>query len=518
MLHSTTKVKKKVKAIKPGISLSEVEDLLCEKSLRHFLAAAWPTIEPKPFKANWHIDAVCEHLEAVSRGQLRHLVINIPPRHTKSLTVSVSWPAWEWGPFSHPETRWLFMSYASGLSIRDSVKCRTLIQSQWYQSRWGSKFHLMGDQNAKERYNNNKHGYRIASSVGGIGTGEGGDRLVIDDPHNVADVHSETSRESVVEWWDTAMSTRSDDPKAGARVVIMQRSHHADLVGHIKDTTGNLYEYLILPAEYEPKRHCVTSLGFSDPRSIPGDILWPGRFDKKELKDLKSSLGSAAYEAQCQQNPTPIEGGMFKRHWWKFYECSPYSIAEECDFIYQSWDMTFKETAEGSYVVGQVWGLKKGNSGRYLLDQVRERMGFSATKRAVRNLSAKWPKATAKYIEDKANGPAIQDELKNELTGIIPFPPTGSKEERADACTPEVEAGNVYLPHPKNAPWVDDYIEEHAQFNKGPHNDQVDATSQALAVAKKKMQVYTHLAASIVSTTKASGLTDHRSMAEVWHS
>src|SRR5580704_7778756 len=217
------------------------------RSLREFVRQAWHVVQPfTPFVPGWHIDAICDHLEAVTRGKIRNLLINIPPRHMKSLLVSVFWPAWEW--ILLPERRFLYSSYAATLSIRDSVKCRTLIGSPWYQRFWGDRFALSSDQNTKTRFNNDRSGYRIATSVGGAATGEGGDRIVCDDPHNVQEAESDSIRKTTTDWYDVVMSTRVNDPRTAAKVVVMQRCHQRDLSGHLLAQGG--WELLCLPAEY----------------------------------------------------------------------------------------------------------------------------------------------------------------------------------------------------------------------------------------------------------------------------
>lgn len=387
----------------------------------------------------------------------------------KSLAVAVFWPAWEW--IDHPERRWLFAAYAESLSLRDSIKCRRLIESPWYQKRWGDRFAMADDQNAKGRFENDKTGYRLATSVGGAATGEGGDRVVVDDPHNVKEAPSAAMRESVLAWWDQVMSTRLNDPKTGAKVIVMQRLHEADLSGHVLAQGG--YEHLCLPAEYEgPKM--FTAIGWSDPRVEPGELLWPERFGAQELAEMKRALGSYGAAGQLQQRPSPAEGGIFRRDWWRFYDAPPALFDE----LIQSWDMTFKRADDNDFVAGQVWGRKGADC--YLLDRVKERMGFVETQRAVRNLTAKWPDATAKLVEDKANGPAIIDSLGRDIGGLIPVEPDGGKEARAAAVSPMIEAGNVWLPSPKNAPWVTDFIEECAAFPNAAHDDDVDAMTQAL--------------------------------------
>ena len=387
----------------------EIERELATRRLREFVRQAWPIIEPStPFVPGFHIEAIVEHLEAVSLGQIRNLIINVPPRHMKSLLVSVLWPAWEW--IRWPERRWLYSSYGAQLSIRDSIKCRRLIESPWYQARWLDRFALTSDQNTKSRFDNNRSGYRIATSVGGAATGEGGDRNVCDDPHNVSEVESDAVRKATLDWFDVVMSTRVNDPRTAAKVVVMQRCHQRDLSGHLLAQGG--WEHLCLPAEYEgPTR--VTSIGWSDPRAEVNELLWPERFGPEEIANLKVSLGSYAAAGQLQQRPSPAGGGIFKRHWFRYFqprganlppvivrmpdgsttEIAAIEVPPGAVEQIQSWDCSFKDLDTSDYVVGQVWARK----GAYFLlgDQVRGRMDCPGTVKAVRELTAKWPATAA---------------------------------------------------------------------------------------------------------------------------
>jgi len=461
--------------------------------LREFVEQAWRIVEPStPFVPGWHIYAIIDHLEAVSRGEIRNLLINVPPRHMKSLLVSVFWPAWEW--IRWPERRWLFSSYAFGLSMRDSLKCRRLIESPWYQSLWGDRYALTLDQNTKSRFDNNRSGYRLSTSVGGAATGEGGDRIVCDDPHNVQEAESDSIRNGTLEWFDVVMSTRVNDPKTSAMVVVMQRCHQRDLSGHLLDK--GVWEHLCLPAEYEGSKR-VTSIGFSDPRTEHGELLWKEQFGQKEIADLKVNLGSYAAAGQLQQRPSPAGGGMIKPHWFRFWQ-SPNAnlppvivrmpdgtqrsvVAHEIAHVEeqaQSWDCSFKDLDTSDYVVGQIWG--RTGSSFLLLDQVRGRMDLPATVKAVREQSKRWPNCFAKLIEDKANGPAVMQMIAHDIPGVLAVNPEGGKVARAAAVSPLIEAGNVYLPHPMFMPWVADFLEECAAFPNGAHDDQVDAMTQVL--------------------------------------
>ena len=266
-----------------------------QPTLWEFVRQSWHVLEPAhPFVDNWHIGAICELLEAVSRGEIQNLLINIPPRHLKSLLVSVFWPCWEWGPMRRPDLRYINSSYASNLSIRDNVKSRTLIQSGFYQAQWGSVFRLRDDQNVKVKFENYHGGFRLASYVGG-GTGEGGDRLICDDPNNVTDVESDTIRNTCNEWWDLQMYNRITNVKTAARVMIMQRTHQADLSGHVLETGG--WTHLKLPTRFEPSKRCTVVYAegtktWNDPRKKAGELLNPALWDE-DATPLRATQGSA---------------------------------------------------------------------------------------------------------------------------------------------------------------------------------------------------------------------------------
>ena len=448
---------------------------LMKRSLRDYLEQAWHIVEPsRAFVPNWHVDAICEHLEAVTNGEILQLVITVPPRHLKSLTVSVFWPTWAW--INHPETRWLFSSYSGDFSLRDSRRCKYIIQSDWYRARWSDRFKLSGDQNAKHRFENDKTGFRIATSIGGLGTGEGADVRVIDDPHKADEMYSKARREEVIRWYDQVWTSRENDPGESASVIIAQRVHHEDLIGHV--LKHGEWEHLNLPSEYEKTAH-VTNIGWHDPRTKDNELLHPERYSRKRIERAKIELTAFGYAAQHQQRPAPLEGGMIKRHWWQYYDVIPM-----LDEVVQSWDMTFKDTKSGSYVVGQVWGRKDAN--KYLLDQVRFRGDFVKTIEMFLKVTEHWPMATRKLVEDKANGPAVISALKSKIGGIIAVQVEGSKEARLAAESADIESGNVFLPDPEAHPWVQDLIEECAIFPNGAYDDQADCTSQVLYDFRKR--------------------------------
>jgi predicted phage terminase large subunit-like protein len=477
--------------------LPEPEPVYYERPpLAEFARQAWHVLEPSTkYVHNWHIDVICKHLEAVSRGDIIRLIINVPPGTMKSLLTCVIWPAWDW--IENPGRRFLTGSYASDLAIRDSLKSRTLINSEWFQSQWGDRFQLSGDQNAKRRYRNDKMGERITTHVGGS-TGERGDIRILDDPHNMFTVQSDTVRMSDLEWIKTVWPSRTVDPNHPAEVLIMQRLHERDISGYYIDELGD-YERLMLPMRYEPERAAETSLGKVDPRTQPGELLFPGRYDEAAVQKLEFTLGGYGSSGQLQQSPAPASGNIFKRHWWCYWqpagenlppvtvenehgemiECPLVELPGNFESVSQSWDMTFKGKEESSFVCGQAWGKLGANA--FLLAQKREKLTFIGTLAAFREMSRDFPQTSAKYIEDKANGPAIISSLQSEISGIIPVNPQGDKVARARAVSPFMEAHNVYIPHPNIAHWVGPYINEFAMFPNSTYNDQVDTTSQELS-------------------------------------
>lgn len=491
----------------------ELEKAACAKSYRYFIEAAWPIIRPGVrFIPGWHIDAVCDHMQAVAKFEIKELVISVPPGTSKSSCVSVGFMPWVWGPFGKPGRRSLNAAYAIDLAIRDSVEARRLIESDWYRQRWPITF--AGDVNLKSRFDSDAGGTRIAISVGG-GTGEHVHHITIDDAHRTDPRHRDNAAttQGVLDWWDKSISTRGVHPSETARVVSGQRLPLSpiDLPGHC---IAQGYELLSLPMRYEPSRlvrsgqamnaggdaaeappriasasdiQTPTSIGFEDPRTTEGELLWPAYMDEKYVVGLERTLGAFEAAGQLQQRPAPREGGIIKREWLtKFWTVLP----DRIDTWLSSWDLTFKKGHETDFVAGQVWARAGGSF--YLIDQVHDRMGFTATLAAIRAQCAKHPKISKKIVEDAANGPAVVDTLMHEIPGLIARPAEGDKDARLSAVSPYFEAGNVWLPDPSIAPWVNDYIEELCAVAP-VHDDRRDATAQALrelSSASGRLQIY----------------------------
>lgn len=446
-----------------------------EMQFPQFLREAWEILEPNnPLVEEWYIDYLCEYLELVTKGEIRRLLINIPPRLLKSTIVTIMWPVWSWT--IKPFLKFVFCSYSSGLSVKHSVDRRTIIESDWYQTRWGNIVRLRDDQNQKQEYENTARGRMMATSVGGTMTGKGGDIIVEDDMLNPQEADSSAARSHTISMHKNVLSSRLDNLAEGIRVIVEQRTHYKDLTNHVL-TNEKGWHHLCLPMIADKKTQIIFPVSKNEIWRLPGGILASRRLGKKEIDNLKSDMGTRTWIAQAQQNPTSEEGNIIKRDWWKFWHKPP----EGANYSVQSWDMTFKKTEEGSYVVGQVW--KKRGAQYFLMDQFRARVDFAETIPSILSLSGKWPEALGKLIEEAANGPAIMSQLQTRLDGIIPIKPSGTKVARAQAVAPLIEAGNVVLPHPSLAPWVHDFIEECAAFKgvNGEINDQVDAMSQALS-------------------------------------
>ncbi len=481
------------KSSRPLPTLTSLRAELARRRFRKFIEESWSTVRPsEKFLANWHIDAIAEHLQAVADRQIQYLLINVPPGHAKSICCAVQFPAWLW--LKDPSYQLLCATYAHKLTVRDAVRSRDLVTSPWYRSTFSPDWTLKDDANEKDLYYNTKTGFRCSVSVTGQGTGHRGNGIIYDDILSRDQAQSDAERLRACEWVRQTMSSRRNDLSRDWEVAIGQRLHESDPYGEM--IASGKYEVLCLPSEYDPARRCVTSIGWEDPRHEPGELLFPALFPAQVIAQCKIDLGSYAYAGQHNQTPSPAEGGILKRHWWRYWrprgmilppvpirlangelaQVEAIELPERFDSSLQSWDMAFKATNTSDYVVGQVQA--SAGSRRFILDQVRGRMDMPDTVTAVRNLSSKWPNVIRKLVEDKANGPAVLQSLTNEISGLIEVNPEGGKESRAHAVSPELEAGNWFLPHPMVADWVQGFIDECASFPAGAHDDQVDSWSQ----------------------------------------
>lgn len=472
----------RIAKIQYAIALQEKIKRESEKKLSVFLKHyAWPVLQPgTPFVGNWHIDAICEHLEAVNSGQIKRLIINLPFRMLKSTIVSQAFPAWEWIRRSH--LQYLTASYAKDVATRDAVDCRKIIESGIYQDAWGHKFKMTSDQNVKTRYENDQKGSRVVTATDAAGTGFGGNRIIIDDPVSALEADSPNARENSIEWWKGTASTRLNNPKDDAIIVVHQRLHQNDLTGYILANESG-WDQLILPMRYDPAKTKTTSLGFKDPRTVKGELMSPVRLDEATVVDMEERLGSYHVKAQLQQDPIGREGTIFQKGNWKYYHVPPAQIAADMDEIIWSWDCSFKGLDTSDYTAGHCIGRKGAD--KYLLHRVCARMGFGVAKTTIHNETKRKPfssKLIATLIEDKANGPAIIDALKQDIFALTPISPQGGKEARANAVQPQHEAGNFYLPSPTmpGFEWVLEFVDMFSEFPGIPNDDDIDAWTQGV--------------------------------------
>lgn len=481
---------------------NEVRRRAASAHLYEFVRQCWPVVEPGvPFIESWHIEAICEHLEAVTNGEIRKLLINIPPRHSKSTIVSVIWPMWEW--LTNPQEKFLCASYSGSLSTRDNLKARRLVQSPWYQERWGQVFSLSGDQNAKQRFENDRTGYRIATSVGGTATGEGGSRLILDDPHSAQDAQSEVMRESALEWFDMVWSTRLNNPKEDAMVTIMQRLHERDISGHILEDVGG-WEHIMIPAEWDGVRR-KTCLGYYDPRKKVGELICPERFGPKEIEELKKFLRAYGTAGQLQQDPTPSEGGILKT---KYIELWPSDRGlPQFEYILQSYDCAFTEKTTGDPTACTVWAVFTHNGQRniMLIDAWDEHLGYPDLRaRAIKDWTTEYgvmskdnPYARARrpdriLVEAKASGQSLLQDLRLAKVPAIGYNPgNADKISRAHQAAPTLELGLVWVPESSKLPgqavtWADGFLRQVAKFPVAEHDDYVDTFTQAVIYLKNE--------------------------------
>lgn len=472
--------------------------LLAERYLAHFVRQAWHVVEPStPLVWGRHLDAICAHLEAVTKGDIRNLLICVPPGSTKSLTASVLWPAWVWS--TKPGTRWLTASNGADLVTRDAVACRRLLESDWYRERWGDAFALTTDQNLKSWYENDKRGFRTAISVGSATTGRKGDILLVDDPDDAKKVRSEVERRNVHEWWDKAFFNRVNNHVTGRRVVIAQRLHPEDLIGHILETGG--FEALIIPEEFDPAKRITTSIGWTDWRTESGELLRPERFGPAQVDEAKRRL-RGDYHAVHNQNPIPAEGNQFKAEWlrsyaivdgWYTFEPGSRPVSFEMlrnRFLTVDTAASVKETSkhDPDYTVISAWGLT--TFGQLLwLGCRRLRVEVPDIARHVA-IEYRKHKATKVYVEAGAQKGAAQLCRRHQFaTGVtmnvVEWNTTGKgdKLQRAHHVLCLAEAGRLYLPD--NVPDfpLSEVHGELLRFTGDPkvdgHDDIVDTASMA---------------------------------------
>lgn len=476
-------------------SKKEIEAERLARSLSFYVQEAWKVVEPaNPFIFNWHIGLISEYLVALTQLQIQNLIINIPPRHMKSLQSCVIWPTWVW--VNLPSSRWITGSYSLKLAVRDTLKSRRIIQSDWYQERFGNRFQLTGDQNEKSRYENDATGLRMAFGMDSQVTGEGGDFIVVDDSLKSQDADSDNERSKVNDVWDSSISTRANDPKTARRLIIGQRLHDDDLPGHVlermKDKAeAHQYELLCLPGRYEPKRF-FSGIGLEDPRKTPGELLWPDHIDEKAMAAIEADLGERGTAGQIQQRPAPAGGAIFLRKWYdgiNRYDPSDKSIFQKTVARWLFFDTAFKDKEQNDTTAEIVFELMTDY--RILLRLAWwQRLQVPQVTSTVNDNTLRWSfddKLRATVVEDKGSGIAVLQTLRQGADPVVAAllqefnPGTASKPERGRRASLWCERGCVLLPMPhEDMPWLFDFEELLFKFPATKIDDPQDAFSMGI--------------------------------------
>lgn len=445
---------------------------LLRADLHGFVQRTFLVLNPHtPFSDNWHLQLIAAKLEACRLGRIRRLVINVPPRSLKSIAASVAFPAWLLG--HEPSTRIICASYGQDLSMKHAADCRIVMEDPFYRELFPGT-QLNSRRQGTADFMTTAHGGRMATSVGGVLTGRGADFLIIDDPLKPDEAVSDVRRQAANDWFDHSLLSRLDDKATGVIIIIMQRLHLDDMVGHVLEQGG--WEVLKLPAiATETETHRIwTPYGTFNHARREGEALHPDRESIPMLTEMRKTVGEYVFAGQYQQDPVPLGGGMVKAHWFQTYEQSE---LPEGGQIVQSWDTASKESELSDYSVCTTWKVK--DKKLYLVDVYRARLEYPALKRAVKALAEQFKPNTI-LIEDKASGTQLIQELKLEgLYAVTGIKPEGDKLMRLHAQTAAIENGRVYLP--MQAAWRADYLLEVTSFPKAKYDDQVDSTSQAMA-------------------------------------
>ena len=473
----------------------EAERELATRSLHEFVRQAWPLLEPDvKFVDNWHIRAICAHLEAVGRDEIEQLMINVPPGTMKSLLTCVFWPAWTWA--REPGKRFLFSSYAESLSLRDSIKTRLIVQSTWYQARWPLQLVKIQD----TRLENDKGGWRIVGSITGKGIGEHPDYNVADDPHNVLNAESEADRLQVTRWFEGVFCVRGEVRNV-KRVLVMQRLHASDCAGLALSKGG--WTVLCLPMRYEidhptaSSQARITSLGFFDPRTEDGDLLWPEVYDDHKVTLMENNMGIYTAAGQLQQRPSPREGGTFKRDWFEIVDIIPPRLQR----IVRYWDKAGTKDGKGARTAGVLLGefLRARDDKRMkyvILDVKKGRWAAPEREEVIKHTAEEdaemYPAHRVETCVEQEPGSGGKESAEFTVINLAGHDVSvdkvsGSKETRAEPLASQASVGNVAI---IKAPWNGEFLAEIELFPMGERKDQVDAASGAFnKMHRKKVRV-----------------------------
>jgi predicted phage terminase large subunit-like protein len=437
----------------------------CRKDLVSFVRKMFHVLNPSAiFQMNWHIRAIAYVLEQVRLGEIKRLIITVPPRSLKSIMCSVAVPAFVLG--HDPTKRLIVASYSADLAIKHGNDFRTVVNSAEYHAIFpGTRISAM--KNTQTEVVTTLNGFRLAISVDGTLTGRGGDIIIIDDPIAALAALSQKSREHVVDWYFNTLLSRLDDKQSGAIVLVMQRLHEDDLAGVLLRGSDE-WTVLNLPAIAQQDEKIRIGNGQVRVRRA-GNVLHPEREPREVLESLRAQLGPEIFSAQYQQQPVAPGGAMIKRVWVHHFDQLPQSGQ-----IIQSWDVANKQGEENDYSVCTTWRVHENRY--YLIDVLRGRFDFPALRRKVSE-QAKLHKASQVLIEDAGFGTALIQELKTTLS-VVGVKPEYDKKIRMAIQSAKFENGQVFFP--KEAPWLRDLEDELFAFPNSRHDDQVDSISQAL--------------------------------------
>ena len=496
--------------------LFRVRREILQRDLARFVREAWPLVEgDRELKWNWHMDAVCQHLQALDDGTLpkRKLIFNVPPRTSKSTLVTVMFPIWVWT--RRPWVQFMFASYSFSLSRDHAYKRRQVLDSKWFQERWGEKVAASTDRNNVVEISNTAKGLMYTTSVGGSTTGRGGDYLLLDDPNSAEEMESEVQRASCLRFVDVAWSTRANDAKTVREVVIQQRTHEDDVTGHLLKQQPDEWLHVKIPMEYNPDSTGRSTSIWSDPRKVKGEIIDPIRFPTKYIETQKIRLGTYRYAGQYDQEPAPLGGGIIKASWlrpWYHnadkdivlpglinggdYKFNPWNVTRfaTVDLAFTEEEIGEKKLDDPDFTVMAAWAAFKLKRGTVLvlLDLIRERMEGPDMLLKLEAFHTHWRFAVIGFetiqaqkalfqFARKMGLPVREISTKNDEEALYRL--DKDKVSRVVAATPLMEAGGFYVP--TYAPWLLDYTQELTRFPNASHDDQCDVTSCAVPIADK---------------------------------
>ena len=456
----------------PSADHRAVIDAILRTDFYAFVQGIFPIVSSgSQLMRNWHIEAIAEVLCKVMRGEIRRVIITVPPRSLKSICASVALPAFILG--RDPTARIICVSYSEGLARKHANDCRAVMRSPLYRSLFpGTR--ISSSKDTEFEAMTTARGFRLATSVGGTLTGRGGNVIIIDDPMKPQEAQSESARQNLLQWYANTLLSRLDNKETDAIIIVMQRLHPEDLVGHLIEQDG--WTVLNLPAIAEIDEFIPLGSNRFYPRTV-GSVLHPEREPLAVLNELKQMMGSLDFSAQYQQQPIPVGGNLVKWSWFRFYDDPPVPLPT--DRVIVSWDtaMTSNELADYSACVVL---LVRGET-VYVLDVYRARLDYPNLKRKVIEIHRRWRHSTLIYaliVENKGSGMSLIQDLRDDGIHAIGITPDGDKIMRMSAQTARIEAGSVLLP--KQAPWLDEFRREVLDFPASRHSDQVDALSQAL--------------------------------------